>query len=214
MAIIENQVVSMFYKLTDSSGNVLDSNLKEAPLTFITGKNQIIPGLEKELLQLSKGDKKKVFIKAIDAYGDHDANAMQILPIEQFAGLELKIGMTLYGQGEDGNTAQVVVKEFDNENVTIDFNHPLSGQDLTFDIEIAEVRDATQDELLNGCVAGSHSCCGGHDHEDNHECCGGHGHEDSNEECCNGAGHGHKHEHKKDDHECCGGHGKGSCGSH
>ncbi|MDR1007700.1 MAG: peptidylprolyl isomerase [Campylobacteraceae bacterium] len=182
MTAAENQVVSMFYKLKDTDGNLLDSNMDSTPLSFIMGKNQIIAGLEREIANMNQGDTSHVAIKAIDAYGEYDKNAIQIVPIEQFAGLELTNGMTLYGQGEDGNTVQVIVKEFNDKDVTIDFNHPLAGKDLYFDIEIAEIRDATEDELLNGCVEGSHSCsCGGHDDEDD-ECCGGHHHEHG--ECC------------------------------
>jgi FKBP-type peptidyl-prolyl cis-trans isomerase SlyD len=131
---------------------------------------------------MNQGDTSHVVIKAIDAYGEYDKNAIQIVPIEQFAGLELTNGMTLYGQGEDGNTVQVIVKEFNDKDVTIDFNHPLAGKDLYFDIEIAEIRDATEDELKEGFIAGTHQCsCGGHDDEDD-ECCGGHHHEHG--ECC------------------------------
>jgi FKBP-type peptidyl-prolyl cis-trans isomerase SlyD len=180
MAANENQVVSMFYELRDAQGAILDSNMDSTPLSFIMGKNQIIPGLEREIAAMSQGESKKVNIKAAEAYGDYNAEAIQVLPIEQFAGLELAEGMTLYGQGEDGNTVQVVVKEFNDQNVTIDFNHPLAGKDLDFVVEIAEIRDATDDELLNGYVAGAHTCgCGGHDED---ECCGGHHHEDG--ECC------------------------------
>ncbi|MDR1461213.1 MAG: peptidylprolyl isomerase [Campylobacteraceae bacterium] len=181
MATVENQVVSMFYELKDVNGNLLDSNMDSAPLLFIVGKNQIITGLEREIINMNQGDASHVAIKAVDAYGEYDENAVQIVPIEQFAGLELTNGMTLYGQGEDGNTVQVIVKEFNDKDVTIDFNHPLAGKDLYFDIEIAEIRDATEDELLNGHVEGSHSCsCGEHndeccnEHED--ECCGKHHH--------------------------------------
>ena len=193
MAALENQVVSMFYELKDIGGNLIDSNLNSSPLSFIMGKNQIIPGLEREIAVMKQGDTSDIAVKAADAYGEYDKNAVQVLPAEQFAGLELQLGMTLYGQGENGNTVQVVVKEFNDKEVTIDFNHPLAGKDLYFKVEIAEVRDATEDELANGYVAGSHSCsCGSHQNE----CCGGHDHSD--DECCGGHSHGNN--------ECCGGH--------
>ncbi|MDR2342586.1 MAG: peptidylprolyl isomerase [Campylobacteraceae bacterium] len=182
MATAENQVVSMFYELKDANGNLLDSNMDSTPLSFIMGKNQIITGLEREIANMNQGDTSHIAVKAADAYGEYNKNAIQIVPIEQFAGLELTNGMTLYGQGEDGNTVQVIVKEFNDKEVTIDFNHPLAGKDLYFDVEIAEVRDATEDELLNGYIEGSHSCsCGGHDDEhcgghDDNECCGHHHH--------------------------------------
>jgi FKBP-type peptidyl-prolyl cis-trans isomerase SlyD len=173
MATAKNQVISMYYELKDADGNLLDSNMGSTPLSFIMGKNQIIPGLEREIATMNQGDASHVEIKAADAYGKYDKNAIQRVPIEQFAGLELANGMTLYGQGEDGNTVQVIVKEFNEQEVTIDFNHPLAGKDLYFKVEIAEIRDATEDELLNGYIEGTHSCsCGNHDEG----CCGEHHH--------------------------------------
>ncbi|MDR3177434.1 MAG: peptidylprolyl isomerase [Campylobacteraceae bacterium] len=173
-----NQVVSMFYELKDVDGNLLDSNINSAPISFIMGKNQIIPGLEREIANMNQGDTSHVEIKAVDAYGEYNSESIQTLPIEQFAGIKLSNGMTLYGQGEDGNTVQAIVKEFNEQEVTIDFNHPLAGQDLYFEIEIAEVRDASEDELKNGFAAGAHSCSCGLDDD----CCGGHHHED--DDCC------------------------------
>ncbi|MDR2100292.1 MAG: peptidylprolyl isomerase [Campylobacteraceae bacterium] len=184
MAAAANQVVSMFYELKDTNGNLLDSNMNAVPLSFIMGKNQIISGLEREIANMNQGDISHVEIKAADAYGEYDSKSVQVLPAEQFAGLELTEGMTLYGQGEDGNTVQVIVKAFNDQNVTIDFNHPLAGKDLFFKIEIAEVRDASEDELKNGYVEGAHhcscgmddDCCGGEHHHENDDCCGKHQH--------------------------------------
>ncbi len=153
MAINDNQVVSISYELKDvASGEVIDSNLDAAPLTFIVGKGQIIPGLENEIKNLSQGDSSDIEVSAKDGYGEYDDAAVQSLPKEQFAGLELTEGMTLYGQGEDGGTVQVIVKSFNEESVNVDFNHPLAGKDLLFAISITEVREATEDELLNGFV--------------------------------------------------------------
>ena len=187
MAIKENQVVSVSYELKDiASGEVIDSNLEAAPLTFIVGKGQIIPGLESEIVKLSQGDSDDIVVSAKDGYGEYDDAKIETLPREQFAGLEMSEGMTLYGQGEDGGTVQVIVKNFNNETVDVDFNHPLAGKDLLFAINIVEVREATEDELLNGFVGSSGGCgCGTGDschtteekkeQEQEHECCGGSG---------------------------------------
>ncbi|MDD3323774.1 MAG: peptidylprolyl isomerase [Sulfurospirillaceae bacterium] len=161
MGIGENKVVSISYELKDvQSGDVLDSNLEAAPLSFIVGKGQIIPGLEEEIKKLSAGDSSEIKVLAKDAYGEYDQNALQTLPREQFAGLELEVGMTLYGQGENGETVQVLVKSFSDEIVEIDFNHPLAGKDLLFSVEILEVRDATANEIMNGYVGDVSSGCG------------------------------------------------------
>jgi FKBP-type peptidyl-prolyl cis-trans isomerase SlyD len=167
MPINNNQVVSISYELKDAvSGDIIDSNLDATPLTFIVGKGQIIPGLENKIKNLSQGDSADITVSAKDGYGDYDESAVQSLPKEQFAGLELTEGMTLYGQGEDGGTTQVVVKSFDDEEVHVDFNHPLAGKDLSFAVTIAEVREATADELSNGFVgapAGGGCGCGSDD---------------------------------------------------
>jgi len=194
MAINDNQVVSISYELKDVvSGEVLDSNLEGAPLTFIVGKGQIIPGLENEIKNLSQGDDAEIKVAAKDAYGEYDDAAVQTLPKEQFAGLELTEGMSLYGQGEDGGTVQVVVKSFNDETVNVDFNHPLAGKDLLFSISITEVREATEEELTNGfvgapagsgCGCGGGGCHSGEEKADDHECCGGANHNADGSGCC------------------------------
>jgi len=191
MAINDNQVVSISYELKDvDNGEVIDSNINAAPLSFIVGKGQIIPGLENEIKNLNSGEDAEIKVAAKDAYGEYDDAAVQTLPKEQFAGLELSEGMTLYGQGEDGATVQVIVKSFNDESVEVDFNHPLAGKDLLFAISVTEVRDATADELANGFVGQADGCgCGtgcscGTTEDDNHECCGGEHHNSDGSGCC------------------------------
>lgn len=190
MAIKENQVITLIYELKDAtSKEVLDTNKGAKGLEFILGKGQIIPGLENRIKELENGAKEEILIEAKEAYGTYNEEAKQVLPKEQFAGIELSKGMTLFGQGEDGQSVQVIVADFNDENVTVDYNHPLAGKDLLFDIEISDVREATEDELQSGVIASSCGCgCGSHD--DGDDCCGG--------------GH--------DDGECCGTHEQGSCG--
>ena len=183
MAINENQVVSMKYELKDvKSGEIIDTNINSEPLVFIVGKGQIIPGLESEIRNLSQGDNSEIEVSPKDGYGEYDKSAVQSLPKEQFAGLELKEGMTLYGEGEDGGAVQVIVKNFDDEKVHVDFNHPLAGKSLLFSVNISDVREATSEELANGFVGVASSGCGcdtgGSCHttkepETTNECCGG-----------------------------------------
>jgi FKBP-type peptidyl-prolyl cis-trans isomerase SlyD len=154
MAISENQVVSIGYevKATDND-QVVDSNIDGKPLTFIVGKEQVILALEDHVKTMKLGDSSNVVISAKDAYGEYDEKAIQILPKEQFAGIELIKGMPLYGQGEDGGTVQVAVKSFTDDKVTIDFNHPLAGKELAFAVSVSMVRDASADELSSGIPA-------------------------------------------------------------
>ena len=162
MAIETNQIVSLEYEVRDGD-TVVDSNLGAAPLVFMFGKGQIIPGLEAGIQNMAIGEKGDVLVKAEDAYGTHNPDAKQEVPKDQFAGIDLEVGMTLYGQGEDGGTVQVVVQEIGTESVIIDFNHPLAGKDLMFSVTINNVRDASAEEVMSGIPAENkeeEGCCG------------------------------------------------------
>ncbi len=199
--MLENKVLSIEYTLKDAnSGEQLDTNVGKSPLEFITNKGQIIPGLETKLIEMAVGDSGDVMVEPKDAYGEYNDEAVQALPREQFAGIDLVEGMNLYGTSENNETVQVTVKSFDDKEVTIDYNHPMAGRTLMFTVAILAERAATDEEIQTGVVGGlaamGGGCCGGgscgsdHDHGHSH---GGSG------ECCGGEKHG-------EDHECCGGH--------
>ena len=152
MAIEANQIVSIEYEVKDGD-KVVDSNIGGAPLVFMFGKGQIIPGLENGIVNMNAGDKADVLVESADAYGEYNDDATQEVPADQFAGIQLEIGMTLYGQAEDGGTTQVTVKEFGAETVTIDFNHPLAGKTLMFSVAVNSIREATADEAMTGVPA-------------------------------------------------------------
>ena len=186
MAIKKNEVVSLEYKVVNTETNEeVDSNIGGVALEFIVGKNMIISGLENKVMELSKGDASDILVNPEDAYGEYREDLTQTLAKEQFAGVELKEGMSLYGTGEDGQTVQVQVKSFTDDEVSIDYNHPLAGQTLMFSVTVLDVRDATEEEIATGAI-------GGHSHDGG--CCGG-GHCDTpepepveNTGCC-GGGH-------------------------
>lgn len=197
---MSNKVISIEYTLNDAQTNEkLDSNVGGAPLEFISGMGQIIPGLEKELENVAEGEKLDVMVKPEEAYGEYNEEALQSLPREQFAGIDLVEGMSLYGTSEDGQTVQVTVKNFTEENVTIDYNHPMAGRTLMFSVAVLGIREATAEEIQTGMVGGLASaggCCGGgscgtghdqghsHDHGEKEGCCGGHTGENAGG-CCN-----------------------------
>ncbi len=161
-----SKVIGIEYTLKDAnSGEQLDTNVGQAPLEFIAGKGQIIPGLESKLVEMSENDKADVLVEAKDGYGEYNEEAIQTLPKEQFAGIELSEGMSLYGTGENGETVQVVVKSFNDNEVTIDYNHPMAGKTLMFSVAITSMRAATEEEMQTGVVGGmaamSGGCCGG-----------------------------------------------------
>jgi len=162
MAIVDNQIVSIEYEVKDGD-KVVDSNIGATPLVFMFGKGQIIPGLESGIANMNIGDKAEVAVAAADAYGEYNNEAKQEVPKDQFDGIDLEVGMSLYGQGEDGGTVQVVVKEIGEENVIIDFNHPLAGKALLFNVSINNIREASAEEVMTGIPAENKQdddCCG------------------------------------------------------
>ncbi len=163
----QNSVVGIEYEVKEAgSTEIVDTNKGAQPLEFITGKGHVIPGLENALVGMNEGENADILVKAADAYGEVNPEAVQTLPIEQFEGVDLKEGMTLYGQGEQGETVQVTVVSFDDKEVQIDFNHPLAGKDLMFSVTVVSTREATEDEKATGQVGGEHctdgSCGCGH----------------------------------------------------
>jgi len=155
----ENSVVGIEYEVKEAgTTEVVDTNKGAEPLEFVTGKGHIIPGLEEALVGMSEGESKDVLVQAVKAYGELNPEAQQTLPVEQFEGVDLKEGMTLYGQGEDGQTVQVTVTSFDDKEVKVDFNHPLAGKDLMFSVTVLSAREATEDEAATGQVGGGEHC--------------------------------------------------------
>ena len=164
-----NHLVSINYVVTDKNGKVLDKN--EKPFSFIAGQNQVIVGLENALLGKKIGDKFQVEIAPKDAYGERNDGFFQEVPIEQFSGIELTKGMSLYGQSEDGEVAQVVVRDIGESSVIIDYNHPLAGKTLLFEVEVLDSKIPSEDEILaiqeqlhKHYCGGGDSCCGGENH--------------------------------------------------
>ena len=179
---MKKKVISIEYSLKDANTkDDLDTNVGGKPLEFISGTGQIIPGLEKELIKIDVGVKTEVLVQPADGYGEINEEAIQTLPKEQFAGVELEEGMSLYGTGENGETVQVVVSSFTDDEVTIDYNHPMAGRTLMFTVEILSIREATEEEIQTGVVGGLAAMggCGcGDEHCDTPElkeqdgCCG------------------------------------------
>jgi len=157
----KNCVVGIEYELKEAGKNeILDSNRGGQPLEFIMGNGHIIPGLEKALVGMKVNERGDILVKASEAYGEYQDEGVQTIPIEQFEGVELKEGLTLYGQGEDGQTVQVTVKSFNDKEVVVDFNHPLAGKDLMFSLSVLSAREATADEVASGQVGGGQEHCG------------------------------------------------------
>jgi FKBP-type peptidyl-prolyl cis-trans isomerase SlyD len=160
MKIAEDKVVSIHYTLKDAGGTVLDASAGGQPLAYLHGAGNIIPGLESALEGCQTGDKLSVTVEPAEGYGERDERLVQAVPRSAFKGVkELAPGMQFQAQGPQG-TRLVVVTQVATDVVTVDANHPLAGQTLHFEVEIAEVRDATSEELEHGHVHGP----GGHHH--------------------------------------------------
>lgn len=153
MQIAENCVVSIHYKLTGDDGQVIDSSEGQAPLAYLHGHQGIIPGLEKELTGKSAGDQMTVVVTPEEGYGEVNPDLIQQVPHEAFQGVEqIEPGMQFEVRGENGAGQVVVVRDVNEEGVTIDGNHPLAGQQLNFDVTIDNVRAGTEEELSHGHV--------------------------------------------------------------
>ena len=155
-----SRVVTIHYTLTDDTGTVLDSSRGAEPLTYLEGAGNIIPGLENELKSLDTGAKKNVKVPAKDAYGEKRDDLMVTVARTQFpADIDLKVGDRFRGGAGDHSPIFQVVDVKDGQ-VTLDGNHPLAGKDLNFDVEVTEIRAATEEEVSHGHVHGPH----GHHH--------------------------------------------------
>ena len=152
MEVKEGTVVTFHYTVKDKeTGEVYDSSYQRGqPLKVLIGVNQIIPGLEKRLIGLKKGDQAVIEVPAEEAYGPKDPQLIQKLPREYFEGVQLEKGLPLQMRTPDGQVIYLKVVDFDDKEVTVDMNHPLAGRDLVFEVKIEDVREATPEEKEHG----------------------------------------------------------------
>jgi FKBP-type peptidyl-prolyl cis-trans isomerase SlyD len=162
MQISSQKVVVIDYTLTDDQNDVLDSSKDGDPLAYIQDMGNLIPGLENALEGKSAGDELSVSIQPDQAYGERDEALMQTVPLEHFEGVnDLQVGMQFRASAKEGEDEMVVtVIGIEDDQVTVDGNHPLAGQTLHFEVKIVEVREPSAEELEHGHVHGP----GGHHH--------------------------------------------------
>jgi FKBP-type peptidyl-prolyl cis-trans isomerase SlyD len=153
-------VVSIHYTLTLDDGEVVDESTADDPLLYLHGADNIIPGLEKALTGMAVNDSKRVTVSPEDGYGEYDEEAVEALPRNLFPDdMELEPGIVLGLRDEDGNVFDAVVVEELEEEVVLDFNHPLAGENLHFDVKVVSIRQPTAEELDHG-----HPHMPGHEH--------------------------------------------------
>jgi FKBP-type peptidyl-prolyl cis-trans isomerase SlyD len=139
--IQDDSIVSIEYTLTDDTGKVVDSNVGKEPLTYLHGSGQIVRGLEKELTGLKVGDQKKIVVKPEDGY-QANPNAFQEIPRDKLPREALKVGTMLATRGPQGETIAIRVHEIKEKTVVVDFNSPLAGKTLHFDVKVTDIRAA------------------------------------------------------------------------
>jgi FKBP-type peptidyl-prolyl cis-trans isomerase SlyD len=161
--VVAQKVVTLEYVLKNAEGTVLDSSEDNAPLSYLHGSHQIVPGLERALEGLKVGDKKEVVVQPVDGYGEPDPNGIFPVPLSAFpAELKLSVGDALMGEDDEGNTMPVRIVEVRADSVLVDANHPLAGQVLYYHVTIQSVREPTPEELTHGHV---HNPGDEHDHD-------------------------------------------------
>ncbi|RMH62424.1 MAG: peptidylprolyl isomerase [Zetaproteobacteria bacterium] len=158
MQIANNKVVSIHYTLKNDAGEVLDSSEGEAPLAYLHGARNIIPGLERALEGKKVGDTLETTIEAADAYGEINQDMIKVVPLSLFQGVDkVEPGMQFQAETPDG-TQIITVAAVNGDQVTIDGNHPLAGERLHFTVEVTDIRDATEEELAHGHVHAEGGC--------------------------------------------------------
>lgn len=150
MQVGQGTVVSFDYVLRDDEGEILDQS--DSPMEYLHGYGNIIPGLEKALEGAEPKQHHSVIVEAADAYGEADPAAIISLPLTDLPeGMEVELGMNLVAE-TPGGPVHMKVREVTDDSVVLDANHPLAGQRLHFEVDVVEVRSASEDELKEGRV--------------------------------------------------------------
>lgn len=150
--IEKNVVVTLNYTLK-VDGDTVDSSEGHEPIEFIQGQGHVIQGLESNLYGLQAGDRKEFVVLPGEGYGEVDPDALAEIPRSEFpAHIPLQPGVELLLKDEEGDEMQAYIVEVGEENVKLNFNHPLAGKDMHFSVEVVSLRWATEEELDHGHV--------------------------------------------------------------
>ena len=161
MKIAEKHVVTLNYTLKDNDDNIIDQS-EDGSFCYLHGASNIIPGLENALTGKSSGDALSVSVAPEEGYGPRDDARIQEVPRDAFPPEpEIEPGMQFNAEGPDGQAVMVTIAKVEDGTITVDGNHPLAGVTLNFDVTIADIRDASAEELEHGHVHGP----GGHHHD-------------------------------------------------
>jgi FKBP-type peptidyl-prolyl cis-trans isomerase SlyD len=154
MQIAKDSVVSIDFTLTDDKGTEIDSTTGQDPLVYLHGHGSLLPAIEQALEGKSVGDNVSLRLEPEAAYGTRDESQVNMMPLSELPeDEEIVVGMQFHAEEKDGHRL-VTISKIDGDQVTVDGNHPLAGQTLSFEIEVADLRAATADELTHGHVHG------------------------------------------------------------
>ncbi len=151
MKIAKEHVALFHYTLKNDDGEVMDSSEGEAPMAYLHGEMSIVEGLENAMEGKQAGDKFDVSIEAAEAYGEYDESLVQPIPREQFGDHPLEVGSQFHADTAIGPRVVTIVAIHDDQ-VVVDANHSLAGENLHFNVEVVGVREATKEELDHGHV--------------------------------------------------------------
>ena len=162
LTVDNDMVVTVDYVLTLDNGDVVEDTHAGMPMRFLAGHDEILPALEDALFGLAVGDETAVTLAPDDAYGDYDPEAFEEAPVDAFPANEgIEPGMPIGVQDESGEMYQAFVSEVRADIIVLDFNHPLAGETLHFQVKVIDLRPATAEELDHGHVHGD-----GHEHHE------------------------------------------------
>ena len=189
MAVTKNKMVSLTYDLRvdGAAGDLIEQATVETPLSFVYGTGVMLPKFEALLEGLEQGKSFEISLSCNDAYGEVDENAIVDLPKHifiidgKFDEDIIKVGNTVPMMSTNGQRMNGLVLDITDDTIKMDFNHPLAGEDLFFNGQILEVRDATEEEISatagGGCGCGGSCSCEGEGHAEGETCgCESEGH--------------------------------------
>ena len=192
MKIGSGTTVFLEYDLFSKDRELLESTSGEGKIAYMHGKGMMLDALEKQMEGQQAGDEFAVELSVEEAFGPRNEQLVVTLPRSEFAEAgDIAVGDEFQTHDTNGQPLLVAITEMNDEEVTVDGNHPYAGMDVTFEIKVLDVRETTEEDVKNFSADHDHECGCGHDHGDEHECCGGHD--------------------QGEDHECCGGSGGSGC---
>ena len=177
MNVSKDKAVTINYKMSNSSGEVLDDT-KDGDLVYLHGHQNILPGLEGALDGLKSGENFTITLKPVDAFGEKSDDKIISVGVENFDSDKLEAGMQFQTLDQDENVVIATILEVKEKEVVIDENHPLAGMTIIFEGKVVEVREATEEEISHGHIhsGDDHHHHHDHDHDHDHDGCCGHHH--------------------------------------